>query len=63
VTENYNWRWVFYINVPFGISHSSAFEFFLPERRSASPRFDFFGFTALSVGVAAFQITVYRGAN
>ncbi len=56
LTENYNWRWVFYINVPFGILAFLGILSFLAEATIRKSRFDFFGFTALSVGVAAFQI-------
>ena len=49
LTENYNWRWVFYINVlPSGSSHSSAYLVPFPETTIRQSRFDFFGFTALS---------------
>ncbi|HSZ10292.1 MAG TPA: DHA2 family efflux MFS transporter permease subunit [Steroidobacteraceae bacterium] len=61
LTENYNWRWVFYINVPFGILAFLGIMSFLPEAPIAKSRFDFFGFTALSVSIAAFQIMLDRG--
>jgi DHA2 family multidrug resistance protein len=61
LTENYNWRWVFYINVPFGILAFLGMLSFLPETAIRKSRFDFFGFSALSVGIAAFQITLDRG--
>jgi DHA2 family multidrug resistance protein len=61
LTEYYNWRWVFYINVPFG-----AFAFFgawsaMPETKLSKSSFDFIGFAALSLGVGAFQLTLDRG--
>jgi MFS transporter, DHA2 family, multidrug resistance protein len=61
LTENYNWRWVFYINVPFGILAFLGILSALPEAAIRKSRFDFFGFTALSVGIAAFQIMLDRG--
>jgi DHA2 family multidrug resistance protein len=61
LTENYNWRWVFYINVPFGILAFIGISSFLPEAPTSKSRFDFFGFSALSVGIAAFQIMLDRG--
>jgi MFS transporter, DHA2 family, multidrug resistance protein len=61
LTENYNWRWVFYINVPFGILAFLGISSFLPETAIKKSRFDFFGFTALSVAIAAFQIMLDRG--
>src|SRR5271170_8005534 len=56
LTENYNWRWVFYINLPFGILAFLGVLSFLPETQARKSRFDFFGFTALSLSIAAFQI-------
>jgi MFS transporter, DHA2 family, multidrug resistance protein len=61
LTENYNWRWVFYINVPFGILAFLGIWSFLPETSIRKSRFDFFGFTALSAAIAAFQIMLDRG--
>jgi DHA2 family multidrug resistance protein len=61
LTENYNWRWVFYINVPFGILAFLGILSFLSEAAIRKSRFDFFGFTALSLAIAAFQIMLDRG--
>jgi DHA2 family multidrug resistance protein len=61
LTDNYNWRWVFYINVPFGILAFLGILSFLPEAAIRKSRFDFFGFTALSLGIAALQIMLDRG--
>jgi MFS transporter, DHA2 family, multidrug resistance protein len=61
LTENYNWRWVFYINLPFGILASIGILSSLPETAIRKSRFDFFGFTALSLAIASFQIMLDRG--
>ena len=61
LTEDYNWRWVFYINVPFGILAFLGILSFLPEGPIGKSRFDFFGFAVLSVGIGAFQIMLDRG--
>jgi DHA2 family multidrug resistance protein len=61
LTENYNWRWVFYINVPFGILAFLGILSFLPEAAIRKSRFDFFGFSTLSVAIASFQIMLDRG--
>jgi DHA2 family multidrug resistance protein len=61
LTENYNWRWVFYINVPFGILAFIGILASLPETAIRKSRFDFFGFTALSVAVGALQLMLDRG--
>ena len=41
LTENYNWRWVFYINVPFGILAFLGILSFLPEARDPQVAFRF----------------------
>ncbi|HZV92297.1 MAG TPA: DHA2 family efflux MFS transporter permease subunit, partial [Caldimonas sp.] len=61
LTENYNWRWVFYINVPFGILAFLGILSFMPETEIRRSRFDFFGFAALSLAVGAFQLMLDRG--
>ena len=33
LTENYSWRWVFYVNVPFGILTALGLSVFMPESR------------------------------
>jgi DHA2 family multidrug resistance protein len=61
LTENYNWRWVFYINVPIGILAFAGLYFFLPETPTKKSRFDLLGFLALSLGVGALQMMLDRG--
>ncbi|MES2364933.1 MAG: DHA2 family efflux MFS transporter permease subunit [Pseudomonadota bacterium] len=61
LTENYNWRWVFYINVPFGILSFFGVLSFMPETKIRKSAFDFFGFTTLSFAIGAFQLMLDRG--
>jgi DHA2 family multidrug resistance protein len=61
LTENYDWRWVFYINVPIGILAFTGIYMLLPESPTQKSRFDFFGFIALSVGIGALQMMLDRG--
>jgi MFS transporter, DHA2 family, multidrug resistance protein len=61
LTENYNWRWVFYINVPFGILAFLGIAGAMSETAIRRSRFDFFGFTALSIGIGALQLMLDRG--
>ena len=61
LTDAYNWRWVFYINVPFGIAACVAlWIFFKDTARDNTLKFDFFGFGALSVGLASLQLLLDR---
>ena len=61
LTENYNWRWVFYINVPFGILSFVGILSAMSETVIRKSRFDFFGFSALSIGIGALQLMLDRG--
>jgi DHA2 family multidrug resistance protein len=62
LTDIYNWRWVFFINVPFGIAAVAGLMLFLNERhRNATLRFDWMGFLALSAGLGALQLMLDRG--
>jgi MFS transporter, DHA2 family, multidrug resistance protein len=62
LTDFYNWRWVFYINLPFGIATVAGLWIFMKDPdRPAVPHFDFLGFAVLSVGLAAFQLMLDRG--
>src|ERR1700743_365557 len=64
LTDAYNWRWVFYINVPFGIAAVIALMiFFKDTARDHTLKFDWFGFIALSVGLAALQLMLDRGTT
>src|ERR1700723_3430475 len=60
LTENYNWRWVFYINVPFGIMAFLGILSFLPEAAIHNSRFDFFGFAAFGPGIGSLPNMVRR---
>jgi DHA2 family multidrug resistance protein len=62
LTENYTWRWVFYINVPFGIVTACGLLVFLKETSyGRSVRLDWIGFGALSLAIGAFQTMLDRG--
>ena len=62
LTDNYNWRWVFYINLPVGILCSLGLLIFIHETRHAHrERFDMLGFAMLSLAVGALQLFLDRG--
>ena len=62
LTENYSWRWCFFINVPVGAVAFLGAWFFMPGKKNAlAPKFDFFGFISLSIGLAALQLMLDRG--
>jgi MFS transporter, DHA2 family, multidrug resistance protein len=62
LTDHYNWRWVFYINLPFGLLSAAGLLAFLPNNRETSfSPFDWIGFTVLSTGIGALQLMLDRG--
>ena len=64
LTEVYNWRWVFFINVPFGVVAIVGLIVFLKEKtRDVNLRFDWVGFGALSLGLGALQLMLDRGSS
>jgi DHA2 family multidrug resistance protein len=62
LTDYYNWRWVFYINVPFGVLAATGILIFIRETRHGHREaFDFFGFATLSLAIGALQMLLDRG--
>ena len=62
LTDNYSWRWVFYINVPFGIVTAIGLLTFLKESSyGRSAKLDWIGFGALSLAIGSFQMMLDRG--
>ena len=62
LTDWYNWRYVFFVNLPFGIASTVGLWLFLPgEKAQKSLRFDWFGFTTLAFGIGALQLMLDRG--
>jgi MFS transporter, DHA2 family, multidrug resistance protein len=62
LTDVYNWRWVFFINLPFGLLGIAGLVIFLKDRRrDKALRFDWIGFGALSLGLGALQLVLDRG--
>jgi DHA2 family multidrug resistance protein len=64
LTENYSWRWVFYINLPVGIFSLVMIYLFIqdpPYLRRVSRGVDAWGLGMLAVGMGAFQIMLDKG--
>jgi len=64
LTDVYNWRWVFYINLPFGIAAVSGIWLFLREtHRDTTLKFDWWGFAFLGLALASLQLMLDRGTT
>jgi DHA2 family multidrug resistance protein len=64
LTDTYSWRWVFYINIPFGIASiimTTLFIFDPPYIKRASSRIDYWGMGMLAVGIGALQVMLDKG--
>lgn len=64
ITDNYSWRWVFYINLPVGLAALVMSKLFIFDpsyiRRTVS-RVDYWGIGFLSLGMAGLQIMLDKG--
>lgn len=64
LTEFYNWRWVFYINLPVGLlALFGIFSFVSETERDRDRPFDLFGFALLSLAVGTLQLMLDRGQS
>jgi DHA2 family multidrug resistance protein len=62
LTDNYSWRFVFYINLPVGALTFAGLTVFLRESpRNAGEKLDWLGFATLSLTIGALQILLDRG--
>ncbi len=69
ITDNYNWRWIFYINIPFGILSLFLTSFMVvdpphieksKEKARKSP-VDFTGLGLIAIGLGSLQIVLDKG--
>ena len=64
LTDNYSWRWVFYINIPIGVIAillTQAFVFDPPYLRRERTGIDYWGIGMLVVGMGALQVMLDKG--
>src|SRR5207253_1398253 len=65
ITDNYSWRWIFYINVPVGILAVLMANTFIedpPYIRSQRPgRIDYIGFGVMAIALGTLQLVLDKG--
>src|SRR6202142_111906 len=64
LTDNYSWRWVFYINLPVGVMCVIMTKLFIwdpPYIRRGTARVDYWGIGMLAVGIGALQVLLDKG--
>jgi DHA2 family multidrug resistance protein len=64
LTDNYSWRWVFYINLPVGLASVLMTRWFIfdpPYIRRSNKGIDYWGIGLLALGIAALQIVLDKG--
>jgi len=64
ITDNYSWRWIFYLNLPVGIfslAMMNRFVFDPPYIKRSAGRVDLWGIGLLAVGLGSLQIVLDTG--
>jgi MFS transporter, DHA2 family, multidrug resistance protein len=64
LTDNYSWRWVFYINLPVGMASivmTRLFIFDPPYIRRSNKGIDYWGIGLLALGIGALQVVLDKG--
>jgi DHA2 family multidrug resistance protein len=64
LTDNYSWRWIFYVNIPVGIVSiimTRLFIFDPPYIRRSTGKVDTWGIGMLAVGIGSLQIVLDKG--
>src|ERR1051326_479985 len=69
ITDNYSWRWIFYVNVPFGLLSLFLTSFMVQDpphmhkvqRESGKAPVDFTGIVLVATGLGAMQVVLDKG--
>lgn len=61
LTDNYNWRWVFYVNVPVGVLCFLLLLIYLPRTPVRERRIDLLGWLLVALSVSSLQLILDRG--
>jgi DHA2 family multidrug resistance protein len=63
LTDSYSWRWVFYVNLPFGALTVLGLAILMRETPIRRAPFSWMGFLSLSLGIGALQLMLDRGQD
>jgi MFS transporter, DHA2 family, multidrug resistance protein len=63
LTENFDWRWVFFVNIPIGMACLTALWFLLPRKNPTPRTFDLAGWAMIALGLAGMQLMLDRGPH
>lgn len=63
ITDNFNWRWVFLVNIPFGALAVFLSWIVVRSPQQEERRFDLFGFILLALGLGCLQLILDRGTQ
>jgi DHA2 family multidrug resistance protein len=61
LTDSFDWRWVFLVNLPVGAIATLMLLRFMPKTELNPRKFDLFGFALIGVGLGALQLMLDRG--
>lgn len=64
LTDNYTWRWIFYINVPIGVLALAMSQIYVvdpPYLRRGAVKMDYIGLGLLAIGIGTLQIVLDTG--
>ena len=63
LTDSFDWRWVFLVNLPIGAIATVMLLRFMPRTELTRRRFDLFGFALIGIGLGALQLMLDRGQH
>jgi MFS transporter, DHA2 family, multidrug resistance protein len=65
ITDNFSWRWIFYVNLPFGILAAFMAQWLVEDppyiKRNKHATIDFIGFGFLCIWLATMQVALDKG--